>query len=155
MILISDYILGGLLLLFSAFIFWETGDYPKLNDAYPGPALFPRVIAMLLFILAIIMIISQYRKNAAQDKKDKLILFKMGTEELLVVIVAGIMVVLYILAAEILTYYVMGFLLPFVVMKVLKVGTLKSLLVSAGLLGFTYVIFVLVLKVPLPTYIGF
>ena len=46
-----DLISGILLIGFSIFLWIQTTAFPQLDDGYPGPALFPQLIAFLLGLL--------------------------------------------------------------------------------------------------------
>ena len=54
-ILHRDFISGLVLVVLSTWIWWHSASFPQLDDGYPGPSLFPRVIAVCLGIAGIIL----------------------------------------------------------------------------------------------------
>ena len=64
-------ILAGALMMFFAFIIWlYTTEFPQLDEGYPGPSLFPRMIASSLAIAGLIIIIQGFRSWKRSLLKD-------------------------------------------------------------------------------------
>ncbi len=59
-----DIISGLLLVGISVWIWWQTSAFPKLQDGYPGPALFPQIIAILLAVAGLYLAAKGSRKKA-------------------------------------------------------------------------------------------
>jgi len=59
------------LILLAAFIWYLSSDFPKLDQAYPGPSLFPRIIAVGLFCIGTIFLSIQINtpKNTGEKYK--------------------------------------------------------------------------------------
>ena len=64
-----DVLSGLLLIIFSVLLWTETTTFPQLNDGYPGPSLFPQIIALLLGLvgtyLAIKSILNRKPRNVS------------------------------------------------------------------------------------------
>ena len=54
-ILHRDIVSGLVLVALSIWIWWHSASFPQLDGGYPGPSLFPRVIAVCLGIAGIIL----------------------------------------------------------------------------------------------------
>lgn len=64
------YIMGAMFLAFSAWVLWQTGMIPeKLVSNEPGPKLFPYISAIGMIAMAVLSMIFDGQKEAA-DKKD-------------------------------------------------------------------------------------
>ena len=66
----KDYISAILLLALSAGIWGYSAQFPELDNGYPGPALFPRVIAACLAIGAILLATLQLRSSAPTQEES-------------------------------------------------------------------------------------
>ena len=66
-----DYISGIFLLALSGWLWWYTGSFPQLDDGYPGPSLFPRLIALGLFLAGISIIFKGMRNKGAAATRDR------------------------------------------------------------------------------------
>ncbi len=62
---LNNLISGSLMIGFSVWIWIYTGTFPELQEGYPGPALFPRIIAIGLLFSGIIFVGSGLRRIAA------------------------------------------------------------------------------------------
>ena len=65
-----DYISGIFLLALSGWLWWYTGSFPQLDEGYPGPSLFPRLIALGLFLAGISIIFKGMRNKGAAVTRD-------------------------------------------------------------------------------------
>ena len=52
---------------FGVWIWFYTGTFPSLPEGYPGPALFPKVIAIGLMLSGLALIITQFTKKDVSD----------------------------------------------------------------------------------------
>ena len=58
---------GGLLLIFGIWLWWYTGSFPTLDAGYPGPALFPRLIAVGLLLSGGLLL---FKKEHAEQENN-------------------------------------------------------------------------------------
>jgi putative tricarboxylic transport membrane protein len=144
---VSNTAIGLFLILFAAVVLWHVQSFPSLDNGYPGPALFPSVLAVLFIFCGIGLIIQGVRQ------REKLLKFDTGTLNLSgllnILFVLG-MIVCYIFLAQYIGFLIFSFLVLLILMKWLKVKTLASLLMSGGVTLVIYLLFAKVLLVPLP-----
>ncbi|MGB9441152.1 MAG: tripartite tricarboxylate transporter TctB family protein, partial [Desulfobacterales bacterium] len=74
---VSNTAIGLFLILFAAVVLWHVQSFPSLDNGYPGPALFPSVLAVLFILCGIGLIIQGVRQH------EKLLKFDTGTLRLL------------------------------------------------------------------------
>ena len=71
---------SGLILFFlGVWIWWYSGQFPKLEQGYPGPALFPRIISIGLAFCGVVMLFTkgdekQYHAEARPKDWPRLLL---------------------------------------------------------------------------------
>lgn len=70
LILRRDTVSGVLLLGLSLWIAWQSSSFPQLENGYPGPALFPQIIAMSLACAGIFIIFRQARSKSVEPVKS-------------------------------------------------------------------------------------
>lgn len=144
---VSNTAIGLFLILFAAVVLWHVQSFPSLDNGYPGPALFPSVLAVLFIFCSIGLIIQGARQ------REKLLKFDTGTLNLSgllnILFVLG-MIVCYIFLAQYIGFLIFSFLVLLILMKWLKVKTLASILMSGGVTLIIYLLFAKVLLVPLP-----
>jgi putative tricarboxylic transport membrane protein len=58
----NDALIGAVLLLLAAVVFWLTRDFPQMPGQHYGPALFPRLIAGGLAICGAVLVVSGLRQ---------------------------------------------------------------------------------------------
>ena len=58
----NDALIGAVLLLLAAVIFWLTRGYPQMPGQHYGPALFPRLIAGGLAACGTVLVVSGLRQ---------------------------------------------------------------------------------------------
>ncbi|MEX1328103.1 MAG: tripartite tricarboxylate transporter TctB family protein [Desulfobacterales bacterium] len=144
---VSNTAIGLVLILFAAVVLWHVQSFPSLDNGYPGPALFPSVLAVLFIFCGIGLIIQGVRQ------REKLLKFDIGTltlSGLLNILVVLGTIVCYIFLAQYAGFLIFSFLVLFVLMKWLKVKPLASILMSGGVTLVIYLLFAKVLLVPLP-----
>lgn len=66
----TTIISGILIIITSLFFFFNTFGFKKLSSQIIGPDFMPRLYAILLIALSIILIIQSYRKNEGRDEKS-------------------------------------------------------------------------------------
>ena len=52
---------GGILILFALWIWWQTTYFPNLEEGYPGPALFPRLVGLGFAFSGLVLLIRAWR----------------------------------------------------------------------------------------------
>jgi putative tricarboxylic transport membrane protein len=144
---VSNTAIGLFLIIVAAVVLWHVQSFPSLDNGYPGPALFPSVLAVLFIFCGIGLIIQGVRQ------REKLLKFDTGTLKLSgllnILFVLG-MIVCYIFLAQYAGFLIFSFLVLMILMKWLKVKTLASILMSGGVTLVIYLLFAKVLLVPLP-----
>ena len=144
---VSNSAIGLFLILFAAVVLWHVQSFPSLDNGYPGPALFPSVLAVLFIFCGIGLIIQGVRQ------REKLLKFDTGTLALSgllnILFVLGT-IVCYIFLAQYAGFLIFSFLVLLILMKWLKVKPLASILMSSGVTLVIYLLFAKVLLVPLP-----
>lgn len=141
-----DLISGILLLFLSGWLWFYTGAFPQLDDGYPGPSLFPRLIAIGFGLAGAVLCAGALKKGAsipleADSGSIKPARMRLGAGLLLVIA--------YPWLAQWLQFIpIMGsFLLIF---ALLLRNTLKQALIMAALsAGLMYLMFTKLLGVPL------
>ena len=144
---VSNTAIGLFLIIFSAVVLWHVQSFPSLDNGYPGPALFPSVLAVLFILCGVGLIVQGVRQ------REKLLKFDIGTLTLSgllnIVFVLGA-IVCYIFLAEYIGFLIFSFAVLVALMKWLKVKTLSSIVMSIGVTLVIYLLFAKVLLVPLP-----
>ena len=145
-----DLVLGIVSIILSVIVFVVSFNYDNYMYDVVGGGGFPKMLAVII-ILCSLVIIAQYivdRKNKKPEAEKKT--EQKGNSKAAILLTAGVLV--YILALETVGYLVCTVILVGFLLWIQKVRTPKVLLASTcTICGFLYVIFVLVLKVKLPT----
>src|SRR5690625_2674324 len=55
----GEIVIGIILILLSALIYFNSGDFPQLNETHLDPGSYPKLIAIILFLLSLILVIKQ------------------------------------------------------------------------------------------------
>ena len=144
---VSNTAIGLMLIIFASAVLVHVQSFPKLDNGYPGPALFPSVLAVLFIFCGIGLIIQGIRK------REKVLQFDLGTITpagwINIAFVLGT-VVCYILLAEYLGFLIFSLVILMILMKWLKVKILPNLAMSITVTLAIYLLFAKVLLVPLP-----
>jgi putative tricarboxylic transport membrane protein len=144
---VSNTAIGLFLVLFAAVVLWHVQSFPSLDNGYPGPALFPSVLAVLFIFCGIVLIFQGIRQREKLLKFDTGTLTLSGSLNILLVLAT---VICYIFFADAIGFLIFSFLVLMILMKWLKVKTLSSLLMSVGVTLVIYILFAKILLVPLP-----
>ena len=144
---VSDTAIGLFLIIFAGAVLLHVQSFPELDNGYPGPALFPSVLAVLFIFCGLGLIIQGLRR------REKVLRFDTGSVSLAgwinIAFVIGA-IVCYIFFSDFLGFLIFSFLILMILMKWLKVKTLWSLVMSVGVTLAIYLLFAKVLLVPLP-----
>ena len=144
---VSDTAIGLSLIIFACAVLVHVQSFPKLDNGYPGPALFPRVLAVLFICCGIGLVIQGIRKREKLFKLDLGAITLTGWINILFVLGT---VVCYIFFAEYVGFLIFSFVLLMILMKWLKVKTVPSLVMSVIVTLAIYLLFAKILLVPLP-----
>ena len=143
----SDSAIGSVLVLFGGWVLLYTRTFPTLEEGYPGPSLFPNVLAVLFVLAGIGLVIQGVRKGQKFFMLDLGGLNRTGALNLL--FVTGV-VLAYIFLAEPVGFLFLVPPLLLATLKWLKVSWKLSILTAAGVTLFIYLLFAKLLLVPLP-----
>lgn len=77
----TELLNGSVFLIFGAWIWWQTTAFPNLDEGYPGPALFPRLICLGFAFVGIVLLIRAFRRKEASSpwKTDRSGLLRLGS----------------------------------------------------------------------------
>jgi putative tricarboxylic transport membrane protein len=143
----SNTVIGSLLIIFACVVLIHVQSFPKLDNGYPGPALFPEILSVLFIFCGVGLIIQGVRR------REKVLNFDLGNITaagwINIVFVLGA-VVCYIFLAEYVGFLIFSFVILMILMKWLKVKVLPSLIMSAVVTVAIYLLFAKMLLVPLP-----
>jgi putative tricarboxylic transport membrane protein len=144
---VSDTAIGLSLIIFACAVLLHVQSFPELDNGYPGPALFPSVLAVLFILCGIGLIIQGILK------REKVLRFDTGSVSLAgwinIAFVLGA-IVCYIFLSGYIGFLIFSFVILMILMKWLKVKTLLSVAMSVGVTLAIYLLFAKVLLVPLP-----
>ena len=144
---VSDTAIGLFLIIFAGAVLVHVQSFPKLDNGYPGPALFPSVLAVLFIFCGIGLIIQGIRK------RENVLKFDLGSVSLAgwinIAFVLGA-IVGYIFFSDYIGFLIFSFVILMILMKWLKVKTILSLVMSVGVTLAIYLLFAKILLVPLP-----
>ena len=144
---VSNTAIGLFLIVFAAAVLWHVQSFPSLDNGYPGPALFPSVLAVLFILCGVGLIIQGVRQ------REKLLKFDTGAltlQGLLNIFFVLGTIVCYIFLAEYVGFLIFSVAVLVVLMKWLKVKTLSSIMMALSVTFVIYLLFAKVLLVPLP-----
>ncbi len=144
---VSNTAIGLSTVIFGMFVILYAQDFPELEEGYPGPSLFPIILAVLFILCGVILIIQGVHKGEGTWKFDLGDIRSFGAYNILLLIGA---VIFYIFFSELLGFHVISFITLFLLMKRLKVSTKWSLMMSLGATFLIYALFAKMLLVPLP-----
>jgi putative tricarboxylic transport membrane protein len=144
---VSNTAIGLFLIVFAAAVLWHVQNFPSLDNGYPGPALFPSVLAVLFIFCGVGLIFQGIRQ------RENLLKFDIGGLTLAgflnIIFVLGA-IICYIFLAEYIGFLIFSFAVLLALMKWLKVKTHSSILMALGVTFVIYLLFAKMLLVPLP-----
>jgi putative tricarboxylic transport membrane protein len=144
---VSNTVIGFGLILFASAVLLHTRAFPTLREGYPGPALFPNVLAVLFILAGSTLVVQGVRKGERILRFDISELSIGGILNILLILGAS---VFYIYLSELLGFLIISFIILFGLMKWLGVSALWGVAVSCGVTIGTYLLFAKGLLVPLP-----
>lgn len=124
----GEIVIGIFLIILSALIYFNSDDFPQMNETHLDPGSYPKLVAALLFFLSLILII----KQTVVLIKTKEFGFKNGFKDFLLkqwheyrlVIFALIILGLYIFTLDILGFIISTIL--FIIVSSLLIGPIKK-----------------------------
>lgn len=144
--LVKHSIGSGVVLIFSIVFFIESLNYPA------SAAILPRILIILIALLAVGMFIEAFIKNRKmkdQIKAEE----KKRAEDINVkrVVTFAVMIALYIVLIDVIGYFLLTPIFLFVTLQYLKsVKISTAILLSAVFTAFIYGLFSMFLNIPLP-----
>ncbi len=144
---VSNTAIGVGLIVFAIAVLLYTRTFPTLERGYPGPSLFPNVLAVLFIIAGITLVAQGVRSGERIIKFDISGITRSGLINILLVLGS---IVFYIYLSDFLGFQITSFILLFGLMKWLRVSTHWSLVMACGITLAIYLLFAKMLLVPLP-----
>ena len=148
----ADQLLAFLFLLLGGFIYYQTFSFRAFVELnVPGPGVVPRAVALLMMALSLYVIVMSLLGKSPKPKP----IIPSAVKPMVFSVVFG---VLFVLLVPILGFYPLAFLLPLLfyvfVSDVENKRATRPLLTavgfSVGLTLFLYLVFKVVLRMPLP-----
>ncbi len=146
---ISDTVVGAGFVGAGAAIFAATLGFPRLEDGSPGPALFPRVLAILMIGFGACLVFPALRRPANPPDATPVPagLHPGGVFNALLVFAA---IIVFMLASPVFGFLLTTAAILLGLMWWLGTPLPRAVAAAVGLTLFVYVIFGKVLRVPLP-----
>jgi putative tricarboxylic transport membrane protein len=143
----NDTVFGSIFITLGIFIFTQTYSYPSLEKGHPGPGLFPNLLAILFIIFGGVLILKAKRPFAS--KEDEEVSSPVRKKVVNAFFVLGIIAV-YVAAVDKVGFLVTSAVLLFILMTKLGAPILRSAIASICITLFINVMFLKILRVPLP-----
>lgn len=124
----GEIVIGIFLILLSALIYFNSGDFPQLNETHLDPGSYPKLIAVLMFSLSLILVIKQtvilVRTKEVGFKNSFKDFLQKQWHEYRLVIFSFIVLALYIFSINLLGFIVTT--ITFIILSGLLIGPLKK-----------------------------
>ena len=144
---VSNTVIGLGTVIFSIWVLLYASNFPKLEQGYPGPSLFPMVLAVLFIFAGITLIVQDLRSG---EKKLKFDISDLSRVHLINISLTLAAILFYIFVSDVLGFQITSFIILLVLMKRLRVSTLWSFIMACGVTFSIYILFAKILLVPLP-----
>jgi putative tricarboxylic transport membrane protein len=142
----ADIAVGSGLIIFSAWIFWYSGEYSKATIYYYGPNFFPRILAIAMSICAIILILNAFR-GKSQEASDRINAKGFVRMVIAIAICIGYLFLMQFVGFAMGTCVFLYVLMMFIGQK----GQVKRIFSSISAALIVWTIFRYFLVIPLPT----
>jgi putative tricarboxylic transport membrane protein len=137
-----EWINGLILLIFGGLIWLRTASFPTLDEGYPGPSLFPRLVAGGFMLCgALLLILGNWKATTRLNVKPQRSLLLVAAGLALIIIYPYLLEALGFITSLAILCFAFGLLLRVVWWKAAVTATLTSVTI--------YVLFVIGLGVPL------
>lgn len=144
---VSNTAIGIGLIVFAIAVLFYTRTFPTLEKGYPGPSLFPNILAVLFIISGITLVVQGVRSGEKILRFETSGITRSGLINILLALGA---IIFYIFLSDFLGFQITSFILLFGLMKWLRVSTPWSLVMACGVTLAIYVLFAKILLVALP-----
>ena len=144
---LSNALLGIGAMAFGGLIMYLTRGFPSLEGGYPGPALFPRILAAFFIFFGGILFVQSIKAHGLSNLVQKSSIYWPGFSNYLCVVGAAIV---YMLIADFLGFVLTAILILTLLMIKMGVSILKSALIATGTSVSINLLFGKFLLVPLP-----
>jgi putative tricarboxylic transport membrane protein len=147
----AEMVTGVVLLVLSGFAIWEASQMPPSATFGPGSGFLPFWLGVLLAVLAMILFVSAWRRQATEKDSEPIFPGKQALFAITSVLVglAG-----YILLIEVLGYLVDTFLFIVFLMKAVEREKWQlTLMVAVGTTAVLFITFQFLLRITLPSNI--
>jgi putative tricarboxylic transport membrane protein len=142
----NDLVFGIIFIVLGIFIFTQTFFYPSLEKGHPGPGLFPNLLAILFIIFGGVLILKARKPSDAGEEETPPPAHGKVVNAFFVL---GIIVV-YVAAVDIVGFLLTSTFLLFALMLKLGAPAKRSAIASVGITLFINIMFLKILRVPLP-----
>ena len=143
----NDAVFGSIFIVLGIFIFTQTFFYPSLEKGHPGPGLFPNLLAILFIIFGGVLIFKARRSSAAEEKEEE---SPPGHKKITNALFVLAIIIVYVVAVGKVGFLVTSAVLLFILMKKLGAPALRSAIASICITLFINIMFLKILRVPLP-----
>lgn len=142
----ANYVVILILTIFTALVFYLSSQLPDLSSgSVTGPEFFPNLLAITLVFLLVLLFISTVRMKE-NTELELLSPIAIKTYKTMVIILT------YLLAMNYLGFIVSTVILLFVLLSFLgRFDLIKNLIISVGATAVIYIIFKIILSVPIPS----
>ena len=145
---VSDAVVGAGFVMAGAAIFAATANYPVLDEGHPGPALFPRIVAVLMAGFGAVLSAQGIRGRDATEVVAWRQLHRSTGFVNALFVLAGVLA--FVVLVDRLGFLLMSTLMLGVLMWRLRVRLLWAVPISALFTVLMYALFAKLLRVPLP-----
>jgi putative tricarboxylic transport membrane protein len=145
-------VISWVFIFISIFIFVEAGTFPEGTGGAPGPGFFPRVLAVIVCLLAAIELISS--RKAVEDEASKGT--KLFCKENVKVWVSLGLIIGYFIGLWVLGFAIATIMYLFIMLKYYKVkNKIVQISIPIGITAVLFIVFTVLLDVQLPSGILF
>ena len=145
----AEMITGVFLLVLSGFVIWVALEMPPSSTFGPGAGFLPFWLGVLLAVLATILFVSAWRRQATQKENESVF---PGKQALFAIASVLVGLAVYILLIEVLGYLLDTFLFIVFLMKVVEREKWPlTLMVAVGTTAVLFITFQFLLQITLPS----
>lgn len=142
---------GIIIILISLFFFFNTLNFRKLEGQIVGADFMPRMYALLLIFLSIVLIVQYFREKGSEEYREEA---EEGYSKY--AFITMLMLLVYIIAINMIGFYFSTLIFTFVVLLFTQNKSKKVLfIIPPSITIAIYIFFKLLLKVSLPSGILF